>query len=858
MKYLGEHLFPGQLGHFLAILSLVASFVATISFYKSFKTPEPEQAGWRKIARIAFGLQTIAVVGIFITLYYIISNHLFEYKYAWQHSSKSLQVEYLLSCFWEGQEGSFMLWSFWHCVLGWILIWRAKRWEGPVMTIISIGQFALATMLLGIYFFGHKVGSSPFVLLRNEMEAPIFSTPNYLQFITDGNGLNALLQNYWMVIHPPILFLGFASTIVPFAFAMAGFMTGDHKGWVTPALPWGLFATAILGTGIMMGAAWAYESLTFGGYWAWDPVENASLVPWLVLVAGIHTNIIYKNSGYSLRSTYIFYVVAFLLIVYSTFLTRSGVLGDTSVHAFTDLGMNVQLFLFLNGSIWLAPVIAAKSNKERLLVFAAFAATTVVAYYWPVMSLLSCLGGIGYFIYQVNANKAIPYIQKEEHSYSREFWMFIGALVFFLSAVVIISKTSLPVFNKVFNTKTAPPEDPEYSHNQIQIWIAVIVGVLTAVTQFLRYKDTGRAVFFKKIAWPTLVALALSLALSLGMGIHYDKHGAGFTIAIHVAMFCAVYAVVGNGWYIISGLKGNLQRSGASVAHVGFGLVLLGILISSANKETLSINTTGISPLKLREDGKNDANNNPMENSTLIKGAATDMGKYMVTYTRDTFNPRDNKTYYEIVFNDKTGKEAFRVYPDIIENNKGMEGVAPNPDSKHYLTHDIFTYVTWLSDPEKRRNDTSTFQPKQLTIGDTAFYSNGMYVVTGLELNPRNGKYNFGPNDTAIAANITVIAKNGSLYKATPAFLVRSNTIEMLPDTVMSQSLIFSFNKLTDPGSKKIELGVKETSAILDFITLKVYSFPYINVLWLGIFITVTGIIMSMIRRIILIRRKTQ
>ena len=97
----------------------------------------------------------------------------------------------------------------------------------------------------------------------------------------------------------------------------------------------------------MMGAAWAYESLTFGGYWAWDPVENASLVPWLIMIAGIHTLLIYKHSGYSLRATYLFFILSFVFILYSTFLTRSGILGDSSVHAFTDLGMNWQLLAFL-------------------------------------------------------------------------------------------------------------------------------------------------------------------------------------------------------------------------------------------------------------------------------------------------------------------------------------------------------------------------------------------------------------------------------------------------------------------------------------------------------------------------------
>src|SRR3954470_2306397 len=178
MEFIGEHLLPGQIGQFFTILSLVASLVATVAFFRASNTlGVQEKSGWIRVARVAFLFETIAVIGIFSSLYYIISTHLFEYKYAWQHSSRALQAEYLLSCFWEGQEGSFMLWSFWHCVLGWILIWRAKSWEAPVMTVVSFAQFCLATMLIGIYFWGAKVGSSPFILLRHEGffdNAPVF------------------------------------------------------------------------------------------------------------------------------------------------------------------------------------------------------------------------------------------------------------------------------------------------------------------------------------------------------------------------------------------------------------------------------------------------------------------------------------------------------------------------------------------------------------------------------------------------------------------------------------------------------------------------------------------------------------
>ena len=804
MKYIGEHLLPGQLGHFFLLLSLISSLVATIAFYKSFKLNDlGEKKSWINIARFAFALETISVIAVFVVLYYIISSHYFEYKYAWQHSSKSLQIEYLLSCFWEGQEGSFMLWSFWHCILGWVIIKKAGKWEAPVMISVSFLQFCLSTMLIGIYFFGKKIGSNPFVLLRNEMDAPIFQMTDYLSKIQDGNGLNALLQNYWMVIHPPILFLGFASTTIPFAYAIAGLISKDYEGWTKPVIPWTSFSAAALGLGVMMGAAWAYESLTFGGYWAWDPVENASLVPWLVLIAGLHTNLIYRHSGYSLRSTFVFYFLSFILVLYSTFLTRSGVLGDTSVHAFTDLGMNVQLVIFL--FIFIIPTI---------------------------------------FLYFKN-RKNIPTIYKEENTYSREFWMFIGSLVFFLSGLIIIVMTSLPVINKIFKTKFAVGEDAEFSHNQIQIFVAIVIGVLTAITQYLKYKDSNKKEFFKKLAIPTLIALIISVFISVFGEIHYDKKGLGFLGAIHLAIFTSVFAVIANAFYILIALKTNLKKAGASVAHIGFGLMLLGILISSSTKTVLSYNTTGMSPLKMGEK------ENPVENLTLVEGVETDMGKYMVTYVKDSVNPIDRKRYYQIHFKKKNSSEEFNLYPDIIENNKGGEGVTPNPDKKHYWNKDIFIYLTFLADPKaSAAKDTTAYRVVNLKVGDTAMYSKGYFVINQIGLNQSTDKYQFTPTDTAIVMNVTVHANDGRQYKATPSLLIRNGGAIQLNDTIMSQSLILQFNKLKDAQKGVFEMGVKETNSVLNFITLKAYEFPYINILWLGIIIMVIGLIMSIRYRI--------
>jgi cytochrome c-type biogenesis protein CcmF len=278
-------------------------------------------------------------------------------------------------------------------------------------------------------------------------------------------------------------------------------------------------------------------------------------------------------------------------------------------------------------------------------------------------------------------------------------------------------------------------------------------------------------------------------------------------------------------------------------------MVLLGILISASNKQVLSINTTGISPLKA------DDKENSYENTTLIKGVTTDMGKYMVTYMKDTVNPHDRKRYYEIDFKSKKGNESFKLYPDVIENNKGGEGLTPNPDSKHYFNRDIFTYVTFLSDPEKKKSDTTSFQNKTVVIGDTSFYSNGMWVVNKIDFNPADDKFKATAGDTLLAADITVISKDGRLYRSRPAFKLKNNQLEMIPDTVMSQSLVFALIRPGDPAKKEVEIGIKESSAILDFITLKVYEFPGINVLWLGILVTVTGIFISLVRRIRLMQR---
>lgn len=828
MDYYGEQLLPGQLGHFFIVLSLVASLVATFSYFKAAQAKTGDDSGyWKRLARYAFITEVVSVFAIFGILFYIIFNHLFEYKYAWQHSSRSLEFKYILACFWEGQEGSFLLWSIWHCILGLIFIRSGKKWESPVMAVISFSQFCLATMIAGIYIFDWKLGSNPFILLRDSGifdNAPALHVnfdvnqplrPDYLRSVTDGNDLNPLLQNYWMVIHPPVLFLGFASAIFPFAFAIAGLWKKDYGEWTKPALPWALFAAAVLGVGIMMGGAWAYESLTFGGYWAWDPVENASLVPWLILIAGIHTLLIYKHSGYSLRSTVFFFLLSYVFVIYSTFLTRSGVLGETSVHAFTDLGMNFQLFTFL------------------------FLFTV------PALILF------------IKRYKKIPAIKKEEHTSSREFWMFIGSLVFFLSAILIIFKTSLPVLNKVFaglyslipldilKRTFAPPEDPEFSYNQIQIFVAIITAVLTGLIQYLRYRETSKSFFWKKFRLPAVLAVLLSGAVLLLAGIDYQAHGPMFLGAIWLATACSLFAIVANIAYIWLGLKGRLALSGGSIAHFGFGMILLGILLSSAKKEILSYNTSGIAI-----DFGKESNEKTGENLTLVKGFPMKMGKYDVTYLGDSAHPKKQQWYFQIHFKSRTDNEEFTLWPNAFVNYKGNEGLMANPDARHYLTHDVFAYVSALPNPEKNV-DTSAFTKKIMRPGDSIFYSRGFVILENLVTSDSIPLAGFEPGDKASVATLKVHSSSNT-YEARALLFEKKGIPFSQPDTVMSQSLIL---QMTKADQSSAEIGIKESGSVLEYVTLKAYKFPYIKVLWAGIIITAIGILISMARRIRLNRK---
>ena len=796
MNYIGEHLWPGYLGNLLIVLSFTSSILATFAYYKSSSESELD-ISWKRLARASFRVHALSVFSIMGLLFYLITQHFFEYQYVWQHSSKELPFRYMFSCFWEGQEGSFLLWSFWHCVLGLILQRTARDWETSVMTVFSSVQVFMSSMLLGIFIFDYRIGSNPFLLLREHPEfsnLPFVKIPTYLQNL-DGRGLNPLLQNYWMTIHPPTLFLGFASTLIPFAYAIAGLWKKRFTAWLKPAIPWTFFGVMILGTGILMGGAWAYEALSFGGFWAWDPVENASLVPWLTFVGAAHVMLVARARNHSIGAAAILNIATFILILYSTFLTRSGILGDSSVHAFTDLGMSGQLLLYLLFFLAIAIYLTIKNYKH------------------------------------------FPQQKEEESSTSREFWMFIGTMVLVVAAFQIIATTSIPVFNKIFSTKIAPPSKPIEHYNSWQVPIAVLVTILIAIGQFFSYKKTSMEKVIKNMMPSFIISILISVVCVWQLQMYKPFHALLF--------FGAMYATIANIDYFIRFGKLNFLKSGSSISHIGFALVMLGALVSTSKSIVISQNTSGTDISKLGKDFSNSDNILLRSNDTL------NMGEYYVSY--NSKRKEGVNHYFDIDYfrkNDKGKMEKQFTLSPLVQVNPRMGNVA-EPDTRHYLTKDIYTHITYadMSQFENKNNDYNEGTKNTIATGDTIFAANSIVVVEGLFKDVDKAKYNLNDSDIAIGARLRIIDIRNKQYYADPIFVIRGNYAMPIAASVEGLGLKFEFTKLnTDNG--KIDLMMYEKQKSDNFIILKAIIFPFINVLWLGCFIMIIGIVLSIINRI--------
>ena len=604
-----------------------------------------------------------------------------------------------------------------------------------------------------------------------------------------------------MVIHPPILFMGFSATLIPFAYTIAGLWKKDFTDWVKPTLSWGLFGVAVLGLGICMGGAWAYESLSFGGYWAWDPVENASLVPWLTLVAGVHTLNIYKHSKFSLKTTLLFFILTFFLIIYSTYLTRTGILGDTSVHAFTGEGASLSIHL---------------------------------------IGFLIIIAIISFWLFFKNS-KAIASPQKEEATWTREFWMYIGSLVLLISAIQITFTTSIPVWNKMFGLKLAPPADPMYHYNRIQIWIAVVLAVLIGITQFFKYKNTE----IKKVVKDQIATLIITTIISLIIGFHQHIN----QIQAIFIMVTAVYAVVANIGYLIKIKVKEVTKWGASIAHFGFGLMLLVILLSSFNKHVISKNKLNID-LGLQGKTDQETHQENQQNILLFRNTPAEMSDYTLTYLGDSVVAPNH--FYKIQytkFDKQTNKqlEKFILYP-LAQINPKM-GLISSPDNKKYWDRDVFTYVTKTLD-KSSVPDTMQYTKQTVKPNDTLYFKNGYLIYRGINKNVSNPNYIPEQGDIALSTQLDAYNLDGKTNTVEPVYFIRGNMQNRLEDTLHDYNLYVRIAKINMDKENTVDIEFKQPAAENDYVVMKAIVFPHINILGIGTVIMTLGSILALFRRL--------
>lgn len=819
----------GTLGHVIlngAFLAAIAAMIIYgLSAYRDDKKLE-------HISNWLWGLKGLFLLIASGLLIYLIMTHQFQYYYVWNYTSLDLEPHYLFSAFYGGQEGSFMLWILLSCVVGFGLIrWTRKPYRAPVMFVMALTQVFLLSMIAGWDLFGIKIGASPFRTIAQEMpNAPfIQANPDFVP--QDGSGLNDLLKSPWMMIHPPIIFLGFAMMTVPFAFSIASLWTKTYHEWIRPALPWTLAANLSLLTAIFLGGYWAYETLSFGGYWAWDPVENASLVPWLIGTAGIHAMIIQRKSSRAHKAALFLSILSYVAVVYQTFLTRSGVLAESSVHSFVDLGLYNQLLLFI---------------------------------------LVMTLMGIGFYLYRY---RELPSPEEESKFLSREFMTFTGSMLLLIMGLVIILGTSSPIIGKLFVENPTPPEISFY--NNWSMPIAIIMALGTVIGQIL---------FWQKHTWESLAGELITPLLFTSIATVISIiFGEVSNLYYMVYIFAAWFTVIGNATVLFGLLKKNPKVIGGTITHIGFGALLLGIIASSVYTEPLLDQRTADYNKRIEAGDVFDEEGFPVSQKVEMFELEKDQpklinGKYMVTYEgyELTDTPRPGQQNYRLKFEPIDGGSTFymnpEVYPMLTTSSGGNVDWSVDPDVRTRLMGDIYLYVGGSKYVEGRNeeiralaggqmtttgntqdtNNSNTVQTIELTQGETVEAEGFTFSFQGF--NPADE--NELPDSTQVGIRSLIRIEHedsGSAYDVEPLFAVYTENGQSFvyapPLEIENWGMEVSFTRVL-PESNSIELNIEGLDADFeeDWILVVAENKPYVSVVWAGTFLLMIGFSISIIR----------
>ena len=823
-----------QIGSVSILVAFVGALVALVAYTLAARAAAPaDRAAWTRIGLGAWAALVAGTVVASGVLWALLFGRAYGTAYVFQQTSNAMPFRYTLSAFWAGQEGSFLLWILMTALVGAVLArWGARRrglgesavatrdaFGAPVMAVVALCAAFLLSMVVGVKLGGLAIGASPFAPLAEKFpDAPMLQVAGFVP--ADGQGLNDLLQNPWMAIHPPTLFVGFTLTMVPFAFAVAGLWTRRYTAWVRPALPWALGASAVLGCGIMMGGYWAYETLSFGGWWAWDPVENSSLVPWLVGVAGLHAMIVQKRTAAGHKAALILSVLAFQLVIFSTFLTRSGVLGDVSVHSFVDLGLYNQLL------VWIVSI-----------------------------------GVVGFGFYAARYRE-LPSPKTPPATLSRESMLFTGALLLALTALVILLGTAAPIFGQVFRDN--PSAVPIAFYNTWTLPLGVAIAFLAGLGQVFWWRkmtveDVNRVLmrplaltvastaavvlttpFVRETVRPAAPAeLTASQAGVLGASF-LQTHGTSLLLLL--LLFSSFFALYGNLGVLWRVGRGNPKLAGGSLTHVGFALMLLGIFGSSVFNDPVG-------------DGTGADIQGSRDNVVVPRGQTVSADGYTITFTGTELNEEGLQAYL-LDWEGPRG-EAFQTRNVVYKDSRGQW--IQRPDVREGFVRDLYVAVfpSAMSDSgaeaadgepeavELARGDSTVLQ----VAGQDAFrvrfedYELGVdYAAAGIDE---------AELDLAVASRLVVTdLRTDSTRTLRPVYAITTDGRQLVvQNRAVDWGLGVSFVGMeVDRDAVRLTFDGAEP-AEADWVVVQAAEKPFISVLWLGTLVLLAGFGLAIARR---------
>jgi len=401
--------------------------------------------------RLALGISFFVFLATFILAYQLVQSN-FDIDYVARYTSLETPVVYKISALWAGQSGSLLFWLFILSIYTTIVILQNQQKHNSLMPWVII-TLAIVQMF--------------FLVLTNYVTNPF--KPTDADFIvSNGNGLNPLLQNVTMAIHPPTLYLGYVGFSVPFGFAISAMINRDTSPlWIQSIRRWSLVAWLFLSIGIILGGWWAYRELGWGGYWAWDPVENASFMPWLTATAFVHSIIIQEKKDMLRVWNMVLIIITFTLCIFGTFLTRSGVMS--SVHSFTGSSLGPIFLTF-------------------------------------VFSIMIVSFGMMYF-----RRNELRSTKKMESFTSRESGFLFNNMVFVVMCFAVFWGTLFPVFSEAIRGTKITVGPPFF--NQINIPIGLILLALTGIGPLLAWRKTGKKILIRNFTFPIITGLIVAILL---------------------------------------------------------------------------------------------------------------------------------------------------------------------------------------------------------------------------------------------------------------------------------------------------------------------------------------------------------